>query len=150
MQITNPDVSRTTQVTPHGHRQNSAVIVGSRHRSYGGPSGYEAVRGVSFVVERGEVFAVLGTNGAGKTSTLEVVEGLSRPTKGRVAILGLDPIVDRRSLRPRIGIMLQQGGFPVDLTVAETARMWPARCLVHALSARSWTWSTSPSARRSV
>ena len=90
-------------------------------RSY---AGYEAVRGVSFTVDKGELFALLGTNGAGKTSTMEVVEGLSRPTAGQVRVLGHDPYTARAVVRPRIGIMLQEGGFPSDLTVSETIRMW--------------------------
>ncbi|GAA2643006.1 ABC transporter ATP-binding protein [Dactylosporangium fulvum] len=85
---------------------------------------FEAVRDVSFGVERGELFALLGTNGAGKTSTLELVEGLDRPGGGRVRILGHDPFADRAWVRPRMGMMLQEGGFPADLTVLETLRMW--------------------------
>ena len=91
------------------------------HRRYGS---FEAVRGVSFTVAKGELFALLGTNGAGKTSTVEVVEGLSRPSAGRVRVLGHDPYAHRRLVRPRIGIMLQEAGFASDLTVAETIRMW--------------------------
>jgi ABC-2 type transport system ATP-binding protein len=90
------------------------------HRRYGK---YEAVRDVSFGVARGELFALLGTNGAGKTSTLEVVEGLARPAAGTVRILGHDPL-ERAAVRPKIGVMLQEGGLPPDLTAAETARMW--------------------------
>ena len=95
--------------------------VGVRRR-YGG--GFEAVRGVSFAVARGELFALLGTNGAGKTSTVEVLEGLARPTAGTVRVLGDDPYAGRARVRPRTGVMLQEGGFPSDLTVTETARMW--------------------------
>ncbi|MFE0423196.1 ABC transporter ATP-binding protein [Streptomyces sp. NPDC058953] len=91
-------------------------------RSYSG--GYEAVRGISFSVARGEIFALLGTNGAGKTSSVEVLEGLTAPTAGSVRVLGHDPYRERSAVRPRIGVMLQEGGFPSDLTVAETARMW--------------------------
>ncbi len=105
--------------------RNAAVIeVRGLSRRYGGPQGFEAVRGVSFSVERGELFALLGTNGAGKTSTLEIVEGLDRPTGGTVRVLGHDPFTRRTAVRPRIGVMLQEGGFPPDLTVAETVRMW--------------------------
>ncbi|WP_157553063.1 ABC transporter ATP-binding protein [Jiangella gansuensis] len=98
------------------------VEVTDLRRSYSG--GFEAVRGVTFTVARGELFALLGTNGAGKTSTLELVEGLARPSAGQVRVLGGDPYADRATVRPRIGVMLQQGGFPPDLTVRETARMW--------------------------
>lgn len=101
-----------------------AIQVNDLRRRYGGPEGYEAVQGVSFTVDEGQLFALLGTNGAGKTSTLEVMEGLAPPSAGTVRILGRDPWTDRRALRPYMGIMLQSGGFPPDLTVAETARMW--------------------------
>jgi ABC-2 type transport system ATP-binding protein len=93
-------------------------------RRYGGGQGFDAVRGVSLSVRRGELFALLGTNGAGKTSLMELLEGLSPPTSGTVRVLGQDPHRSRRRVRPRIGIMLQEGGFPADLTVTETVRMW--------------------------
>lgn len=98
------------------------IEVTDLRRVYGG--GFEAVRGISFSVRRGEVFALLGTNGAGKTSTVELLEGLARPAAGRVRVLGSDPYVERAVVRPRTGVMLQEGGFPSELTVAETARMW--------------------------
>jgi ABC-2 type transport system ATP-binding protein len=69
-----------------------------------------AVDGLSLTVGRGTVTAVLGPNGAGKTTTLETAEGYRRPQAGSVRVLGLDPVADRRSLLPRIGVMLQGGG----------------------------------------
>ncbi|MBK3641155.1 MULTISPECIES: ABC transporter ATP-binding protein [unclassified Streptomyces] len=102
---------------------NEHVIeVTDLRRVYGG--GFEAVRGITFSVNRGEIFALLGTNGAGKTSTVELLEGLARPAGGRVRVLGHDPYGERAAVRPRTGVMLQEGGFPSELTVAETARMW--------------------------
>ncbi|GAA2723916.1 ABC transporter ATP-binding protein [Streptomyces luteosporeus] len=103
------------------------IEVSQLRRRYGRPGedkGCEAVRGVSFTVRRGEVFALLGTNGAGKTSTVELLEGLARPTGGEVRVLGHDPYAQRRLVRPRIGVMLQEGGFPSELGVTETATMW--------------------------
>src|SRR5690349_7889702 len=91
-------------------------------RSYAG--GFEAVSGISFSVARGELFALLGTNGAGKTSTVELLEGLARPDRGVVRVLGHDPYGERSQVRPRIGVMLQEGGFPSELAVTETVRMW--------------------------
>ncbi|MBT2397264.1 ABC transporter ATP-binding protein [Streptomyces sp. ISL-100] len=91
-------------------------------RTYTG--GFEAVRSVSFSVARGELFALLGTNGAGKTSTLELLEGLARPSGGSVRVFGHDPHTERAKVRPRVGVMLQEGGFPSELTVRETVRMW--------------------------
>ncbi|MFJ9021583.1 ABC transporter ATP-binding protein [Streptomyces sp. NPDC102259] len=102
---------------------NEHVIeVTGLRRVYGG--GFEAVRGISFHVDRGEIFALLGTNGAGKTSTVELLEGLTRPDGGRIRVLGHDPHTERAAVRPRTGVMLQEGGFPSELTVAETTRMW--------------------------
>ena len=96
-------------------------------RSYGGRSGsnpFEAVRGIDLTVERGELFALLGTNGAGKTSLMEVFEGLASPSKGRVRVFGFDPVAERRHVRPRTGVVLQESGFPGDLKVGEMARTW--------------------------
>jgi ABC-2 type transport system ATP-binding protein len=102
------------------------ITVQNLRRRYGSARGrgFEAVRGVDFSVRRGELFALLGTNGAGKTSVLEVVEGLAQPTSGAVHVLGLDPYRRRRLVRPRTGIMLQAGGLAGELTVGETVRMW--------------------------
>ncbi|MQS38445.1 ABC transporter ATP-binding protein [Streptomyces katsurahamanus] len=101
------------------------ITVDDLRRKYAG--GFEAVSGISLSVARGEIFALLGTNGAGKTSTVELLEGLAAPSAGTVRVLGHDPYRERAAVRPRIGVMLQEGGFPSDLTVAETTRMW-ARC----------------------
>lgn len=104
---------------------NILVSAKGLRRSYGrGPSAYEAVRGVDIQARRGELFALLGTNGAGKTSTLEVLEGLARPQAGAVEVCGLDPYADRRQLRPRLGIMLQEAGFSSGTTAREAGRMW--------------------------
>jgi ABC-2 type transport system ATP-binding protein len=99
-----------------------AVDVEDLQRTYA--SGAQAVRGISFTVAPGEVFALLGTNGAGKTSTVEVVAGLAAATAGRVRVLGHDPRLERRAVRPRTGVVLQSGGLPGELTVDEAVRMW--------------------------
>ena len=106
--------------------EQPAVEVSNLHRRYGG--GFEAVRGVSFTVRPGELVALLGTNGAGKTSTMEVVEGLVGPSGGSVRVLGRDPVRDRAVIRPDVGIMLQTSGMPGDLTVAESVRLWGRTC----------------------
>jgi ABC-2 type transport system ATP-binding protein len=83
---------------------------------------FHAVKDLSFQVERGELYALLGTNGAGKTSTLEIIEGHRRATSGEVRVFGMSPR-DRRAVRPRMGIMLQESGFSPDLTVKESVRL---------------------------
>jgi ABC-2 type transport system ATP-binding protein len=66
---------------------------------------FHAVKDLSFQVEPGELYALLGTNGAGKTSALEVVEGHRTASSGTVRVFGQSP-TDRRAVRPRTGIML--------------------------------------------
>jgi ABC-2 type transport system ATP-binding protein len=98
-----------------------AVEVVDLRRRYGS---FEAVRGISFEVRPGEVLALLGVNGAGKTSALEVVEGLAPAHGGTVRILGFDPLRERAAVRRLMGVVLQDAGIPADLTVRETLTMW--------------------------
>ena len=100
---------------------NSLIQVRGARRSYGS---YEAVRGVDLDVRRGELVALLGTNGAGKTSLVELIEGLAPADGGTVTVFGLDPYAQRRAVVGRIGIMMQEAAFEDSLTVVETARMW--------------------------
>lgn len=94
-------------------------------RRYGkGHRMFEAVRGVDITLVRGELLAVLGVNGAGKTSLLEILEGMAPATAGEVRVFGFDPHRERAKVRPRTGIMLQAAGFAGDLTVTETITMW--------------------------
>ena len=83
-----------------------------------------AVDGIDFTVRRGEIFALLGANGAGKTTTLETLEGHQAPAGGSVRVFGQDPLQERRAVRRRTGVMLQDGGFAGELTVRETAELW--------------------------
>ncbi len=83
---------------------------------------FHAVKDLSFEVRRGELYALLGTNGEGKTTTLETIEGNRTPTTGTVRVFERSP-GDRRTVRPRMGVMLQEGGFSPDLTVRESVRL---------------------------
>jgi ABC-2 type transport system ATP-binding protein len=98
-----------------------ALEVVGLERRYGG---FRALRGISFEVHPGEVFALLGVNGAGKTSALEVLEGLAAPAGGTVRILGHDPRRNRAAVRRHLGVLLQHSGLPGDLTVRETVQTW--------------------------
>jgi ABC-2 type transport system ATP-binding protein len=105
-------------------RQTSpAVSVRGLRKSYGD---VEAVAGIDLEIARGEVFALLGPNGAGKTTTVEILEGYRRRTAGEVTVLGLDPENGGRALRERIGIVLQEGGFGLELTVGEAIELYSA------------------------
>ena len=81
-----------------------------------------AVDALDLTVARNSITAVLGPNGAGKTTTLETCEGYRRPQEGSVRVLGLDPQADRRSLLPRIGVMLQSGGAWSGVRAVEMLR----------------------------
>ena len=78
---------------------------------------------MSLEVGRGELVALLGPNGAGKTTTVEILEGYRRADAGTVRVLGLDPAREGRALRPRIGLMLQEGGVDPRSTPREVLRL---------------------------
>jgi ABC-2 type transport system ATP-binding protein len=86
-----------------------------------------AVDGVSFEVRRGETVALLGANGAGKTTVLEMMLGLRRPDRGAIRVLGTSPA--RATAGGRVGAMLQEGDLPpgtrVDELVDLVRRLYP-------------------------
>src|SRR6202166_2614085 len=83
-----------------------------------------AVSDVSFEVGEGEIFGLIGPNGAGKTTTMECVEGVRRPDRGVISILGLDPIRDVYRLQDRIGVQLQQAQLQKRIKVWEAVDLW--------------------------
>ncbi len=82
----------------------------------------QAVDGLSLRAPAGAVTTVLGPNGAGKSSTISCCVGLHRPETGTVRVLGLDPVRDARALRPRVGVMLQDGGLPSGAPAGQVLR----------------------------
>jgi len=85
-----------------------------------------AVAGVDLTGEPGEVVALLGRNGAGKTSTVEALEGYRAAAGGTVRVLGLDPQRrrERQQLAGRVGVMLQRGGVYPAMGPAEAIRLF--------------------------
>jgi ABC-2 type transport system ATP-binding protein len=81
-----------------------------------------AVDSVDLEAPAGALTAVLGPNGAGKTTTVECCEGLRTPDAGSVSVLGLDPRRDARALRPRVGVLLQDGGLPAAVPAGQVLR----------------------------
>ena len=77
-------------------------VVGMSRRYGSGKEAFDAVRNLDLSVQEGELFGLLGTNGAGKTSTLEVIQGLSRASAGTVRVLGMDPVRNRKQIRRRL------------------------------------------------
>ncbi len=78
-----------------------------------------AVQQLSFDVRRGEMFGLIGPDGAGKTTTLRVILGLLAPHGGSVRTCGLDPLHDRRALSNRVGYLSQKFSLYGDLSVDE-------------------------------
>lgn len=83
-----------------------------------------AVDGLSLQVRAGETFGLLGTNGAGKTTSAEILSGLRRPTEGSVRVLGLCPFRDRAKLRQVLGVQLQQANLHDALTVRDLVDLY--------------------------
>lgn len=79
----------------------------------------EAVKGISFQVERGEVFAFLGPNGAGKTTTIRMLCTLARPTGGSAKVDGFDVMQQPTAVRRRIGLVFQEPTLDQQLTAEE-------------------------------
>jgi len=84
----------------------------------------EALAGLSFRVERGEVFGLVGPDGAGKTTVLRILAGLLPPGSGTVRVLGLDPVRSGEAVKERLGYMSQRFGLYGDLTVEENVAFY--------------------------
>ena len=79
---------------------------------------------LSFRVYRGEIFGFLGANGAGKTTAIRILCGLSYPTSGEIRVAGLDVYRQREMIKRRIGYMSQKFSLYEDLTVSENIRLY--------------------------
>ena len=99
----------------------SAIDVRDLRKEYGPVA---AVDGLSFHVETGEVYALLGENGAGKSTAVEILEGHRTATSGAVEVLGVDPARAGRDFRDRIGIVLQSSGVEAEFTVREVIGLY--------------------------
>jgi ABC-2 type transport system ATP-binding protein len=99
----------------------TVIEVRGLHKEYGDTV---AVDDVSFTVSEGEIFGILGPNGAGKTTTVECVEGLRKPDRGELRVLGLDPLRDRAELTQLLGAQLQESQLPAKLRVAEALDLY--------------------------
>jgi ABC-2 type transport system ATP-binding protein len=102
--------------TGQSMNEGPAVVVQDLHKSYGD---FEAVRGIDLEIGTGEVFGLLGPNGAGKTTTIEILEGLRPRTSGQVSVLGMDPAVQSKQIKNRIGVCLQATNLPDKMKVHE-------------------------------
>ncbi|HEC61960.1 MAG TPA: ABC transporter ATP-binding protein [bacterium] len=109
---------------------DSEIIVKDFRKVYGD---LVVVKGISFEVNRGEIFGLLGPNGAGKTSTLESLEGLRAPDGGSLLVAGVNPAREARKLRNVIGVQLQTSSLPESITADEAMKFF---CAYHGVDPR--------------
>ena len=84
----------------------------------------EAVRGISFAVQPGEIVGLLGPNGAGKTTALECIIGLRRADGGHIQVCGIDARQDANAMREKIGVQLQATALPEQIRVREALHLF--------------------------
>jgi ABC-2 type transport system ATP-binding protein len=101
----------------------SVVSVSHLGKRYGSTV---AVDDVSLDVYEGEIFGLIGPNGAGKTTTMECVEGLRKPDRGTISVLGIDPRKDAAVLRQRVGVQHQEAQLQKRIKVWEAVDLWSA------------------------
>ena len=106
-----------------GITMSPVIEVQHLRKRYGSVTAADAI---SFEVHPGEIFGLLGPNGAGKTTTLECLEGIRQPDRGDLAVLGVDPSRRPGKLRRLIGVQLQSGGLPDEMTLE--AGSWKLYC----------------------
>lgn len=85
---------------------------------------FTAVDEISFEVRPGEIFGFLGANGAGKTTAMRMLCGLSKPTSGRASVAGFDVFTQTEQIKKNIGYMSQKFSLYEDLTVKENIRFY--------------------------
>lgn len=85
---------------------------------------FKAVDAISFEVKKGEIFGFLGANGAGKTTAMRMLTGLSRPTSGEATVAGFDVFKQAEKIKQRIGYMSQRFSLYEDLTIRENIRFY--------------------------
>lgn len=97
------------------------IVIRGLHRRFGD---VEAVRDLNLEVARGEIFGLVGPDGAGKTTTLRITCGLMHATAGEVRVAGHDVRTEVDAVKDRIGYMAQKFGLYGDLTVGENLRFY--------------------------
>ena len=96
------------------------IVVEELRKRYGD---VQALDGISFHVKKGEIFALLGPNGSGKTTTVEIIEGMRSPDSGVATVAGIDVTKDPRAVKRLIGVQLQTSAFFEHLKLHELLRL---------------------------
>ncbi|HEX2946963.1 MAG TPA: ABC transporter ATP-binding protein [Clostridia bacterium] len=109
-----------------------SLIAKGLSKKYGSKT---ALSDFSITIEKGEIFGLLGANGAGKTTALECILGTKKPDAGSVEILGMDPVKDRKRLFQKVGVQFQQTNYQDKITVKEACEV------AHSLYSKPADWS---------
>lgn len=104
-----------------------AVTVGGITKAFGD---VKAIQGIDFHADRGEIFGIIGPDGAGKTTLMRILCGLMVPDGGKVDVLGFDPVTQTHEVRERLGYMPQRFSLYPDLSVSENLRFFADLYLV--------------------
>ena len=102
---------------------NPVIQVDKISKFYGST---KAIQDISISVGRGEVFGLLGANGAGKSTTIECILGTKTQDSGEVSILGLNPQTDRKRLFEKVGVQFQESNYQDSITVRELCQVTEA------------------------
>src|SRR5215217_6564656 len=119
MPATTSPLDELLELAGSGHppKLGDAILAEDLAKTY--PDGTEAVRGISLRVPAGEAFGILGSNGAGKSTTIGILGTLVRPTGGRARVAGFDVVADPLEVRRRIGFAMQDVGADDFATASE-------------------------------
>ncbi len=117
-EIFNPPVEKQER---HRESEEEVICVSHLVKAFGD---FRAVDDISFSVKKGEIFGFLGANGAGKTTAMRLLTGLSQPTGGHGTVAGFDTSTEYEEVKKRIGYMSQKFSLYEDLTVKENIRLF--------------------------
>lgn len=99
---------------------NTSLIVEGLTKSY---KDITAADNLTFQVQSGEVFGLLGHNGAGKTTAIECILGVKKPDCGKICLLDMDPVAERKKVFERVSVQFQQTGYHNRIRVAEICKV---------------------------
>ena len=120
-EIFNPPPIESVQLSSSNGQSDEVINVSHLIKAFGS---FHAVDDISFTVKRGEIFGFLGANGAGKTTAMRMLTGLSQPTSGTGTVVGYDIRTQYEDIKKNIGYMSQKFSLYEDLTIAENIRLF--------------------------
>lgn len=118
-----PGIDRNEEIRIENEESSSDNVIEVSHlvKAFGS---FHAVDDISFSVKKGEIFGFLGANGAGKTTAMRMLTGLSQPTSGSGTVVGFDIRTQYEDIKRNIGYMSQKFSLYEDLTIAENIRLF--------------------------